>query len=568
MSALVGRRVGRRVYLRETKRRNKDGSTVRYLQLAHSYRDPETGVSKPQIIHNFGRAENVDKDGLRRLIRSIARELDPADEAAALAGDDVEVVEARDLGGAWVLDRLWRRLGIDAAIRKVAAGRRIDAEKVERVLFGLVAGRALAPSSKLEACRWIADEVHIDGLEEVDSDSCYRAMDFLLDALGDLQESIFFSVADLLQLDVDVLFFDTTSTYFEIELGDDHHDDEDVEDPFRVHGHSKDHRDDRPQIVIGMAVTRGGIPVRLWVWPGDASDHNVVEQVKADLAGWELNRLVWITDSGFNSSENRQILQRGGSGFIVAERLRSRGHEVAEARGRPGRYRQIDDSLEVKEIWVGEGINAQRFVMCRNRQVAERDAAIRDRLVELLAERINGSDGLSNTKRAELRGRLREKPGLNRYLRVTASGLLRVDRAKIADEERLDGKFLLRTSDPSIPAEDVARGYKALADVERGFRDLKQLDLRPVYHRLRHRIIAHVQLCWLALLLVRVIENAVGDTWRNIATELDRIQLVTLATSEGTVAQRSMLRRRQCEILTALQLDEPPRYYDFAPTGF
>jgi hypothetical protein len=561
------------MYLRETKRRNQDGSTVRYLQLAHNYRDPETGVSKPQIIHNFGRAEHVDKDGLRRLIRSIARELDPADEAVALAGDDVEVVEARDFGGAWVLDRLWRRLGIDQAIRQVADGRRVDVEKVERVLFGLVAGRALAPSSKLEACRWITDEVHIEGLDEVGHETCYRAMDFLLDSLDDLRETIFFSVADLLSLDVDVLFFDTTSTYFEIELPDDLNGDSDDEDgdddgnePFRVHGHSKDHRPDRPQIVVGMAVTRGGIPVRLWVWPGGTQDQTVVEQVKSDLAGWRLNRLVWVFDSGFNSDDNRRVWQRGGSGYIAAERLRSNEHDVTEARGRPGRYRKVDEHLEVKEITVGQGVGAERFIMCRNGEVAERDRAIRERLVGILAERIEGSDELSKTRRAELRGQLREKPGLNRYLRVTASGLLRVDRSKIAQEAKLDGKFLLRTSDPSIPAEDVARGYKALADVERGFRDLKQLDLRPIYHRLRHRIIAHVQLCWLALLLIRVVETETGDTWRNISHALDRIQLVTLATSEGTVSQTTMLRRRQREILGALHLDDPPRYIDFVPT--
>jgi hypothetical protein len=293
----------------------------------------------------------------------------------------------------------------------------------------------------------------------------------------------------------------------------------------------------------------------------------VVEQVKDDLAGWQLNRLVWITDAGFNSADNRQTLQRGGSGFIVAERLRSRDHEVAAARSRPGRYRTVDDDLEVKEVRVGEGVNSQRFIMCRNRQVAERDAAIRDRLVALLAERIAGSDRLSKTKRAELRGRLREKPGLHRYLRVTKSGLLRVDRAKIADEEQLDGKFLLRTSDPSIDAAEVSRGYKALWEVERGFRDLKQLDLRPVYHRRTDRITAHVQLCWLSLLLIRVIENTVDDTWRNIAAELDRLQVVTLATDQGTVAQRSRLTARQQQILTALDLPEPPMYYDFTPTS-
>jgi hypothetical protein len=566
------------VYLRQTKRKNKDGTVARYLQLAHNVRDPDTGVVSAKILHSFGRAEHLERESLERLIGSIARYLEQDPPLLATSASvsqppsgsgEVEAVDARNLGGAWALDQLWRRLGIDAAVKKVAKGRKLDATRVERTLFAMVASRALAPSSKLEVTRWIADDVHIDGLEQPTHTDCYRAMDFLLEALDQLQETVFFTAADLLSLDVDLIFFDTTSTYFELDFEDGELDEGDEgdegEDRFRLRGHSKDSRPDLPQVVIGMAVTTGGLPVRLWVWPGNTTDASVLEEVKTDLAGWQLNRTVWVVDAGFASKDNRKVLTRGGSGFIIAERMRGSDAQVVEARGRQGRFRKVDDTLEVKDILVGDGPARERFVMVRNLQQATRDAYTRDRLVALLERRIDGSDELDRDARAELRGRIREKPGLWRYLRVTKTGLLRIDRAKIAAEAKTDGRTLLRTSDLTMDAADVARGYKALLDVERGFRDLKQLDLRPVYHRRSDRIIAHVQLCWLSLLLIRSAEIATGDTWRNLAHDLDRIRLVTLATDAGSVAQRTRLDDKHRSILGSLGLPEPPRYHDFQP---
>jgi transposase len=559
------------VYLRRSSRTNRDGTVTSYLALAHNYRDAVTGVSKPKILHSFGREDELDPQALERLMASIARHLDitaptSADEPVGLA---LEPVDGRDLGGVWVLDRLWARLGIGREIRKLARkpahtpGRKLDVDLLERILFALVAGRALAPSSKLEATRWIREEVYIDGLAEVDHTSCYRAMDWLLEHLGALQETVFFAVADLLQLDVDVIFFDTTSTYFETEFADGELDG--TENGLRQRGHSKDSRPDLPQVVIGMAVTTGGLPVRLWVWPGDTGDTTVLAEVKTDLAGWRLNRTVWVVDAGFTSGDNRKVLTGGGAGFIIAEKLRGNDTQVVAARGRQGRFRTVEEGLQVKDIRVGEGVGQQRFIMVRNLDAAARDAYVRDRLVALLEDRIAGSDALDADKRAELRGRIREKPGLWRYLRVTPSGLLRVDKAKIAAETRLDGKTLLRTSELEVDAGDIARGYKALAEVERGWRDLKQLDLRPVYHRKDDRIVAHVQLSWLALLLIRTAEIACRDTWRNLAHELDRIQLHTYNTGAGTVSQRTRLTAKQRSILEALELPEPPRYYQFEP---
>ena len=210
------------MYLGETKRTNRDGSVVAYLQLAHSERHPDTGVPTAKVIHNFGRAELVDRAALARLVASISRFLDPQQAVAgSAAGAEIEVLDSRRLGGAWLLDRLWQRLGVDAALRRVAGSRRLDGDAVERVLFALVAQRALAPGSKLAATRWVAQRVVIEGCAGFTDDAAYRAMDFLLAALGEIASEIFASVAHLLNLDLDIVFVDTTSTYWDIEVADD-----------------------------------------------------------------------------------------------------------------------------------------------------------------------------------------------------------------------------------------------------------------------------------------------------------------------------------------------------------
>lgn len=199
-------RLGVGVYLRESKRKNRDGSVVRYLQLAHNERHPKTGSPVAKVIHNFGRADRVDRAGLARLVSSISRFLDPATAVAAAQGAEVEVLDARRLGAAWTLDRLWERLGIGAALRTVAADRRLDGELVERVLFALVAQRACEPGSKLAGTRWVAERVAIEDCPSFGDDAAYRAMDFLLEALAEIALAIFSSVAHLLNLDCDIVF--------------------------------------------------------------------------------------------------------------------------------------------------------------------------------------------------------------------------------------------------------------------------------------------------------------------------------------------------------------------------
>jgi Transposase DDE domain len=562
------------MYLRSTPRRNKDGTEVRYLQLAHNVWDPAAKRSKVQVVYNFGREDAANREALQRLVGSVTRFLDP-DTALAAAADGLEFTESRPLGGTWVLDALWARLGIGAVMRRLLTGRRLDSS-AERVLFALVANRALAPSSKLAAARWASEDVLISGLPATTDDACYRAMDWLLQIKEPLEKEVFDRVATLLNLKVDLLFSGTTSTYFEL-------DGEDGPVPrdgrgtvtasqeaadgkpggFRAYGKSKDHRDDLPQIVIGLAVTRDGIPVRVWCWPGDTGDSKLIRQVKDDMRDWTLSKIVWVADRGFSSAGNRRYLRAGDHHYIIGDKLRSGSAEADAALSRQGRYQEVAANLRVKEVRISEH---ERFVICYNPEAAERDAQVRARMLAQLDEMITGSDKLSANKRAELRGVISTKPGLNRYLRVTPGGLLRTDAKAVKAEENLDGKYLLRCSDPKLPAEDIALGYKQLLEVERGWRDLKQLiDLRPACHRKEERIRAHVILCWLALLLIRITETTCHATWPHTRRELDHIAIGTFTGPAGTFQQRTQITKAQHDILHQLNLEAPPRIYRLTP---
>jgi hypothetical protein len=559
------------MYLRTTQRKNRDGSIVRYVQLAHNRR--VDGVTQAEVLVNLGREDRLDTDGLGRLVASINRYLgepDVGDERVE-TGDGLSVVSSRPMGVAWLLDALWSQLGVDTALAEVL-GRRKFTTDVERVLFALVANRAIEPSSKLAAAEWASNDVAIEGLEAMDEDQAYRAMDLLVEADTDaaVQEAVFFAVADLLNLEVDLLFFDTTSTYFETE-----HPDE-----FRRHGKSKDSRPDLPQIVIGLAVTREGIPVRCWAWPGNTNDHSILPEVKDGLRGWRLGRVVTVVDRGFSSDANLDYLRRAGGHWIAGEKMRDGTADVEAVLRRQGRYQQVRDNLRVKEVRLDHDESHKRWIICHNPYEAERDRAQRDAALARVNEELEriatarerdrrrpNKNRRSDEVHVKAECALRDHPSLGRWVRQLKSGRLRIDTAKVRSEQRLDGKFLLSTSDPDLSAEDVALGYKNLLEAERGFRDMKStLDLRPVFHRIEPRIRAHVLLCWLALLLIRVAERRTGLTWRRIAIELGRVHAVTLTSSAGTVVQTTKLNTVQHGIVDACGVAAPPRITHLHPS--
>jgi len=493
---------------------------------------------------------------------------DPEQALAAQAPEGLRFLESRPMGGAWVLDHLWRGLGVDAALQRVAARRRVT-PLVERLIFALVCNRALAPMSKLAALEWAQQDSWLPGVGELGGDPqiFYRAMDFLLDCDEEVQREVFFAVANLLNLDVDLILFDTTSTYFERDEAEADITDEEgnvLRPAFRTYGKSKDHRDDLPQVVVGMAVTKEGIPVRCFVFPGNASDQEIIREVKDALREWRLHRVIWVCDTGFNSEQNRSYLQRAGGHYVIGEKLRQ-GTANRAALARQGRYRIVEEGLHVKEVWVGEGETRRRFVVCRNLEEARRDKHRREQALERLEQELEAVERKRGEARSQAEAELLTHPTLKRYL-TRRRGRLLIDRAKARAEQHLDGKFLLSSSDDDLRAAEIALYYKQLKEVERGWRDQKHiLDLRPIYHRKEDRIRSHVLLSFLALLLTRVAETRARDTWPNLRRELERIHLGYFHGSAGRVHQRTETTLRQREILSALDIPEPPRFLTIEP---
>ena len=277
--------------------------------------------------------------------------------------------------------------------------------------------------------------------------------------------------------------------------------------------------------------------MRVWCWPGNTSDQAVLPQVKDDLRAWRLGRVVTVVDRGFSSAADLDYLRRAGGHFIAGERMRAGTAHVEEVLARQGRYRTVRDNLRVKEVRLRARLATATPTTA---------ATICRRDVELASH-----------TRAECA--LRDHPALGRWLRQTPSGRLVVDTAKVRAEARLDGEYLLVTSDPDLSAEDVALGYKNLLEAEHGFRDRKStLELRRVHHRLEPRIRAHVLLCWLALLLIRVAERRTDQTWPALARELRRLHAVTLTGPTGTVSQTTELTTTQQGILRACEVTTPP----------
>ena len=469
------------MYLRESKQRRADGRVVTYLQLAENVWDAAKGRSQASIVHNCGRADDPDVvERLRRLAKSILRRCSP--EEILGTGGDWRLICAWPYGDLYILEAIWKQLGIDAVIRQQAGTRQLGFD-VERALFALVANRACAPASKLYCHeQWLKEDAHIDGTQNLKLHQFYRAMDFLEANKDAIEQAIFHRVADLLNLDVEVIFYDTTSLHFEVDEEDEGDKDGNVQGSQaagkksyaapRQRGHSKNGRGDAPQIVVGMAVTRDGFPVRHWVFPGNTVDVTTVAKVKDDLRGWQLTRCLFVGDAGMVSQANLQTLSKGGGKYLLAMPMR-RGDEVTEdVLSRPGRYRTVAENLEVKEVIVGEGERRRRYAVCFNPLEARRQKSHREELLnELEAELANLSD-LAKANHTKRVCALRTSPRYGRLLKETKRGLV-IDRQAVTELERFDGKFVVHSNDDTLTAEDMALGYKQQQRVEEAWRTMK-----------------------------------------------------------------------------------------------
>ena len=540
------------MYLREVVSPRKRGPDTRYLQLVEGERDAQ-GRVQTRILHSFGRTDQLDVEQIRRLVDQLSRYLDPAAPAAA-AG--LEVTRTWTFGGTHLLDSLWRELGLDRFFSQALEARSF-AQPVERAIFALVCHRALAPASKLACSRWAGATAWIPGLErggaELDVQHLYRAMDFLHDAMAELQEHLYFQMTDLLSADVSVLFYDTTSVSFYLE-------DADPDGGLRRHGYSKKKRPDLPQIVVGLAINRDGIPVRHWIYPGNRIDVSTVEEVARDLLGLRPRRFLFVGDRGMVSQANLDFLESRRLHYLLGCPLRNDPALERRMLSLPGRYTPVLEGLGVKETRLTEGGRTVRYLLCRSDARAEQDArrraSVLERLKAKLADKRKGA--ASGDTRASRD--LLSKPGYARYLTKTPEGKLRIDPAKVAAAARHDGKYVLMTNELDLPAEELVLGYRDLWRAECAFRSMKSvLDLEPVQHRTPERITAHVHICVLAYLLVRIAENRAQSGWEQIREQLERISLTELTTDRVSVFQTKALSREERDLLNKCEVAPPPR---------
>ena len=551
------------MYLRSTKRKNKDGSCVEYYQLAHNERHPRTRKPVAKIIHNFGRADQLDRQELVRLCQSIARVCgliitDPHNDAwSETAGigpvHNLKIKQTLALGCPWVIEALWEQLGLKKTLADVAKTAGAQAP-YERALLAMVANRLCDPESKLGVWdRWLST-VHLPSCQGLKLRHMYEAMDLLHAHARQVEKTVFFQIADLFNLEVDLIFYDTTTASFSVDA-----EDEPGRHPnatLRKFGHGKEGFW-APQVVVALAVTREGIPVRSWVLPGNTADVSTVETVRSDLRGWNPGRAMFVADSGMNAQDNRTELARACGKYQLACRMASVAEIKRDVLGKRGPYTVFKDNLHAKEVMVGDGERRKRYILCHNPKEAERQQKHRQMIVGLLEDELDRHKDCP--AKAQWAIELLASRRFKRYLRVLKSGQLRIDKAAIREAEKYDGKWVIETNDDTISLEDAACGYKGLMVIERCFRSLErtQIKMTPMYHWASRRIEAHVKICVLSLLIERMAELKCGKPWPRIRRALEKLQVTEFFDLNLRVLMRNEPPRDTLNILRSLKIKPP-----------
>lgn len=553
------------MYLRTTKRKNNDGSVVEYYQLAHNERHPETRKPVAHIIHNFGRADQTDREQLVRLCRSIARVcglsvIDPLNESeqpflSATTGmpDDFKINKTVNLGCVLAIETLWERLGLKKTFSDIVRSKKLRVP-YERALLAMTANRLCEPESKLGVWdRWLS-KVYLPSCNDLKLKHMYEAMDLLHEHAEEVEKNVFFHTANLFNLTVDLIFYDTTTASFSVDYEDDA--DENSNTAIRKFGHSKEGIW-TPQVVVALAVTREGIPVRCWVFPGNTADVDTIEKIRSDLRGWNLGRALFVADSGMNSQDNRNELAKACGKYLLACRMANVAEIKRDVLSKKGRYTVFKDNLHAKEVIVGDGERRKRYILCYNPKEAQRQSTHRQMIVELLEQELESHPNKSAT--AQWAIELLASRRFKRYLRITKSNEVRIDRGRIREAAKYDGKWVLETNDDTISLEDAATGYKGLMVIERCFRSLKrtQIKLTPMYHWATRRIEAHVRICVLALMIERIAELQCKRSWHQIKGALDKLQATEIFHLNFRFTMRNEIPRHTSNILKSLNIANP-----------
>lgn len=542
--------------------RVKKSGKYQYLQIVENRK--EKGKVKQHVIATIGRMDQLQaKDRVETLIRSLSRFSERA--LLVLSGKSDVSAEALKIGPPIIFERLWKETGIQKAIKRLLQDRRFEFD-VERAIFLTVLHRLMISGSDRFCDRWRRDYL-IDGVEGLDLYHLYRAMTFLGEEVKDqkdattfaprcnkdlIEEMVFFDQRDLFS-ELEMVFFDTTSIYFEGRGGE----------SIGQKGFSKDHRPDLNQMVVGAIIDDKGRPICCEMWPGNTADVKtlipVIDRVRKRFS---IQNFCIVADRGMISAETVKELEEHKISYILGVRMRKVKEVKLDVLSKGGRYHEVYPEgvtskdpapLKVKEVLH----NDKRYIVCINSRQTRKDARDRETIIASLKEQLKkGPKSLIGNK------------GYRKYLKIE-KGSARVDMERVKNESRFDGKWVL-TTNMDLSAANVALKYKELWQVERIFRDVKSLlETRPVHHQRDENIRGHVFCSFLALILRKELERRLNQAghvfeWSDIKQDLKALQQVVIEEGEKRLAIRSECKGHCGKIFQAVKVALPPTIREIA----
>ena len=502
-----------------------------YLQIVESYR--EGGKVRQRVIATLGRMEELQARGqVDGIINSLSKFSEKLKVTEEYASGRLEAKKVTRIGPDLITGRLWDETGLREIVAGLASQRK-HSFSLERAVYLSVLSRLFFPGSDRRAAR-ITRDYRASGAEGLELHQIYRAMAWLGEERARIEDELFDRNKSLFT-SLSVVFFDTTSIYFEGQGGE----------TLGRKGYSKDRRPDENQMIVGMVTDQDGKPISCPMWPGNTTDAKTIIPVASSLRKrFGAGDVVVVADRGMMGKENAQAIASLGYPYILGVKMRLEKKAMADALSRAGRFSDVQGNLKVKEV-AHEG---RRYIVCLNPDEAKKDRLAREAMIAALKEKL---------KRGA--GQLIGNSGYRRYLKVD-SGSVSIDAKKVAQEERYDGKWVLETT-TELPTNEVALRYKDLWMVERIFREAKDtLETRPVFHKCDSAIAGHVFVSFLALILMHELKRRIDfpAEWDEVRADLDALYEVEVESDGRTFLLRSPLAGICGKVFKATGVAIPP----------
>ncbi len=528
----------------------KNGKVYEYAKIVQSVRR-EDGQVTQEVVKNLGRMKTEeDWEWAESVLEAMKKE----EEVPELR--NLEVKKQFEYGGVLVAEELWEEYGVKGALMNSIGDRKPEFE-FERIAFLLAVNRLYDPSSDLSAWRWINERVY--PREDVEKQWIYRSLDLLAEEKDEIEKNIFENLADSLNLSLDLVFYDLTSSYFEGEGPD-----------LANFGYSRDHRDDREQIVLGVVMC-GGVPIAHEVWKGNTVDKSTLKETVEQLKErFEIEKMVFVADRGVMTMPNLKELEDAGYEYILSTKRRK--DDLAEKlleKEVPGDEKQRTEEVHREKV----DDETRRYILCLDEKTRkdrleklneireEKEKELQDLKERFEKSRSGKGRGRPMTKKGAMKQAEKILGKNKRLFDIDINETIKwvLNEEAWEHEKKMAGKFLLVTTSDLEPSKAM-EAYKDLKDVEKAFDELKNfLKIRPIYHRTDKRVKGHVYVCILALLLKRLIEKKTDESFNKTIRKLGKLKASEIKFRGRKIIQRNQINDAQRQVFESLEVIEPPK---------